>query len=99
MCHREGWGDFIWVSWVPVKNKTTRIGHGSALILLTRFGMEAIAHAKRRGLLERGHIDLKLQQWLQETGEAERCRACYLYPPIGSYTEHESGCDPKNLGR
>ena len=98
MCDREGMGDFIWVSWVPNKQKPSRIGHGSQLIMVTKFGMAAVQSAKERGLLTRGHIDLVLQAWLLKEGEAKKARACYVYPPIGSYTEHASECDPTNFG-
>ena len=98
MCHRAGWGDFIWASWCPVKAKPSRIGHGSQCLLLTKFGFNAIKSATDRNLLKRGHIDLMLQDWLRNPGEAERARACYLYPPIGSYTEHASECDPAQFG-
>ena len=99
MCSREGWGNIIWVSWVPKKKKrVTYIGHGSALILLTKDGMKAVKAAMERKVLKKDHIDLKLQEWLFTEDEAKRAMACYLYPPIGSFTEHESGCDPKNYG-
>ena len=98
MCHRQGWGDLIWLSWVPNKKKTTRIGHGSQCLLLTKFGFKAIKSAVDRKVLKRGHIDLMLQTWLRKPEEAERARACYVYPPIGSYTEHASECDPSQFG-
>ena len=58
----------------------------------------AINSAVDRKVLKRGHIDLKLQEWLMTGDEAERARACYVYPPIGSYTEHASECDPSQFG-
>ena len=98
MSHRVGWGDLIWLSWVPNKKKPTRIGHGSQCLLLTKLGFHAIRSAIDRKVLKRGHIDLVLQAWLRAPHEAERARACYVYPPIGSYTEHASECDPKQFG-
>ena len=98
MCKRKGMGEFIWVSWVPNKQKPSRIGHGSQCIMMTKTGMAACADARDRGLLTRGHIDLVLQAWLLQGQEATRAQACYIYPPIGSYTEHASECDPKNFG-
>ena len=99
LCSREGWGDIIWVSWIPKKQKKkSYIGHGSALVLVAKDGMRAIKAAMTRNFLQRGHIDLSLQDWLNTGVEAMMARACYLYPPIGSYTEHESTCDPKNYG-
>ena len=98
MCHRQGMGDFIWVSWVPAKQKPSRIGHGSQLLMLSKFGMYAVTEAKDRGLLKRGHIDLALNAWLLKEDEAKKAKACYIYPPIGSYYEHPSECDPKQFG-
>ena len=99
MCHRAGMGDLIWVTYCPSKAKPSRIGHGSACILVTKHGMQAVHKAATEtGKLARGHIDLELQRWLRSSGEAKAARACYLYPPIGSYTEHASGCDPTNFG-
>ena len=98
MCHRHKMGNLIWVSWVPKKQQTSRIGHGSCCLLMTKSGMFAVSEAKQRGLLKRGHIDLELQAWLLQGDEAEKAQACYIYPPIGSYTEHPSECDPAQFG-
>ena len=98
MCKRKDMGDLIWVSWVPAKAKPSRIGHGSACLLMTKCGMTSIKDARDRGLLKRGHIDLMLKDWLLQPNESTKAHACYLYPPIGSYTEHASECDPKNFG-
>ena len=66
--------------------------------MVTKPGIFAVSEAKEKGLLKRGHIDLMLQQWLLQEGEAQKAHACYIYPPIGSYTEHPSECDPANFG-
>ena len=60
--------------------------------------MFAVSEAERRGLLKRGHIDFELQARLLQGDEAQKAKACYIYPPIGSYTEHPSECDPTNFG-
>ena len=98
MCHRVGMGEIIWVSWVPKKDKPSRLGHGSTCLLLTKMGMAAVSDAKDRGVLTRGDIDVVLNHWLLKYEEACKAKACYLYPPIGSYTEHASECDPKQFG-
>ena len=98
MCRRYDMGEIIWVSWVPKKDKPSRLGHGSTCLLLTKSGMAAITDAKDRGVLKRGHIDVVLNHWLLKYEEACKAKACYLYPPIGSYTEHASECDPKQFG-
>ena len=91
-------GRLIWVSWVPNKQKPSRIGHGSQCLMADQFGMYAVQQAKEKGLLKRGHIDLMLKDWLLQGDEAQKAGACYIYPPIGSYTEHPSECDPANFG-
>ena len=89
--HRKKVGDFIWLTFAH-RQKATRIGHGSACVLLTKFAFDKIAVACHSEEIERGPIDLVLQAWLRESGEANSCRACYVYPPIGSYTEQKSEC-------
>ena len=98
MCRKYGMGEIIWVSWVPKKDEPSGLGHGSTCLLLTKSGMAAITDAKDRGVLKRGHIDEVLNHWLLKHEEACKAKACYLYPPIGSYTEHASECDPKQFG-
>ena len=98
MCRRYDMGEIIWVSWVPKKDEPSGLGHGSTCLLLTKSGMAAITDAKDRGVLKRGHIDVVLNHWLLKYEEACKAKACYLYPPIGSYTEHASECDPKQFG-
>ena len=98
MCRRHEMGEPIWVSWVPKKQKPSRIGHGSTCLLMTKLGMSAVANARDRGVLKRDDADLVLKDWLLLPDEASKAHACYLYPPIGSYTEHPSECDPKNFG-
>ena len=96
--HRNWQGDLIWLTWVPNKQKPTRIGHGSACLLVTQYGFGKIKDAADRGLLPRGHLDLVLRDWLLIENEARLARASYVYPPIGSYTEHASECDPELYG-
>ena len=98
MCHRKQMGHLIWVSWVPAKAKASRIGHGSQCLMVSKGGAFAIHKAKESGKLKKGHIDLALKDWLLMDGEAEAAEACYIYPPIGNYTEHASECDPKQFG-
>ena len=50
------------------------------------------------GKVGRGHIDLVLLDWLRRDGVAEAAKACYVYPSLGGYFEHQSDCDPKNFG-
>ena len=36
MCHRRKMGNLIWVSWVPSKQKPSRVGHGSQCLMITK---------------------------------------------------------------
>ena len=92
LCHRVGVGNIIWANSVPSRHP------GSACILLTKDGMECIREALQRKVLRRGHIDLDFQEWLYKGNEAQRARACYLSPPIGTHLGHESQCDPTEFG-
>ena len=46
----------------------------------------------RTGSCERANAHARMQGRLRMEGEAQRPQACYLYPPMRSYTEHASGC-------
>ena len=52
----------------------------------------------RSTTIQRGHIDLVLKAWLQTPGVAEKLACCYDYPPMGGFTQHTSGCDPRQFG-
>ena len=48
------------------------------------------------------HFDLALRRFLQNKENNAKVGACYIFPPIGNYTMHQSGCDPqfaKGAGR
>ena len=40
------------------------------------------------------HIDMVLHRMMFDLGaqEPDKLGACYIYPPIGSFMEHETGC-------
>lgn len=64
--------------------------------MITKAGFMAFEKAATSGLCPRGHIDNKLLKWLKE--KAQDAQACYIYPPLGSFVEHASGCDPGQYG-
>ena len=43
------------------------------------------------------HFDLELREHLQETKE-HGLQGCYVWPPVGLYAVHPSGCDPTYAG-
>ena len=100
LCHRNKMGDIIWFGWEchGTGNKPTWLWKGSHGLMLTKRGAHHIEVGMRTGQIERDHIDLALAWWLRRPTVAARAGACYIYPPMGAYFAHPSGCDPKNFG-
>ena len=97
VAHREGCGNLVWIGWVPHK-KPSHMHHGGHCLLLSKDGMVKVAEAMGNGGIAKGHIDLKLRCWLQQPGVSKDVGACYIFPPLGGYIQHESGCDPQQYG-
>ena len=98
--HRQKCGELIWFGWEcqgsgKQPSWLWKASHG---IMLTQRGAGHIADGMHTNKILRDHIDLALAWWLRRPYVAERTKACYLYPPIGSYGAHISGCDPENFG-
>ena len=99
MCHRKGCGDFIWFGWDPsATDRPTWLCKGSHGIMMSKRGAYRLGCAMNANHIERGHIDLVLKHYFCQPGNAAAMNACYIWPPIGSYYCHASGCDPKNFG-
>ena len=101
-------GELIWASWVPAARKSS-IGHGSTLVMLNPDGASKIAGAMQMRMddgkidpltkhrpMAPHHFDLVLRDWLRDgqAAEANPIQYCYVYPPIGNYKTHLSGCEP-----
>ena len=99
-CHRENMGDLIWFGWCSHDNGTAAswLSKGSTGIMINRRGAQTVAQAMEENKIQRGHIDLELLKWLRSPNEAKLARASYIYPSVGSFFQHPSGCDPKNFG-
>ena len=94
VAHRLGMGNFILAGWVPNKTKRSVLSNGSHLVMASKAGMAHIGDGMNKGAIPRGHIDLSWKQWLSSGTVAQDIGACYTYPQMGGYYEHESGCDP-----
>ena len=110
--HREGLGDLVWLSWNGSANKRRGSpSYGSQMIAYTRL---AALEVKRAMVLSPPqHYDTWLRalletRWAEDAepragDEAEpRARrvwgASYVWPSIGNFDEHVSGCDLKVAG-
>ena len=108
MAHKKGHGNFIWTCWQPggagsKPKRTQSINSGLMMAMISRDGAEMLDHAFR-GLVcveghavprfRTGHFDLVLKEFFLTPGVADATRMCYVVPPIGNYSTHQSGCDP-----
>ena len=102
--HRARRGDIVWTCWQPGGagveiGDIRRVNSGAMLIMLNPRGADAIAQqiardASTGGPMQPWHFDLALKSWLLEPEVNKAMRACYVFPPVGNYTTHVSGCDP-----
>jgi len=98
--HRAGVGNVVWLSWQPGHAgerapHPSRILFGSTLLSVSRTGAGTLRRAMDSGEVQREHFDLALKHWLWR--HHARAGACYLWPPMGNYAEHPSGCDPQRF--
>lgn len=94
-CAKVGRGDLVWMSYVRKGKKTTKIGHGSHLIAVTKAGCSWMQARLEACTDKPYHFDLWLLSELQKRDPG--VKAGYLIPAMGGFVEHESGCQ-KGLG-
>lgn len=93
MAKRNNMGDILWYCWEGTEKKKCVPGHGTTLVGFTQTGAaQFLWHLERSAP---GHLDDMLTNWLKQQKDVEHC---WIWPSIGNYTEHVSGCEP-NLGR
>ena len=106
-----GRGDVVWLCWQPcgandTPQRVDRISSGTMLVLVTPAGARMLKTlldgTSSHGSIPRNHFDVGLKEWCSKEDNAARLKMCYLVPPLGNYTTHQSGCDPtfaKGAGR
>ena len=93
-------GSIVWLCWQPAnagvaKYKSTVLTSGAMLITISKTGATQVAQAVEDGDLGRPyHWDVMLKKWLQ-THRAD-VAASYIWPPMGNYTTHVSGCEQQS---
>ena len=94
---REKVGHFIWYSWEGSERPgaKSRPMHGATMIGISHHGARKLLSLMEAGHLRKRHCDLVLREYMEKHGAD--FGACYLYPSLGHYQSHESGCDA-NLG-
>ena len=94
--HRAGCGDLVWFTWQPHGAGDSKNCHrrqsprsGAMLIGLSQTGAKQLLEACRANQLPPGHWDVVLLRYLYKAA----MRSCYVYPPVGNYATHISGCE------
>ena len=100
--HMVGRGHLMWMCWQPCgagskPQRTNSISSGTMLLMVTPRGA-GILHRLFQGdpvlgTLKPGHFDIELKAWLEKGDNAQKMGACYVTPPVGNYSTHQSGCD------
>ena len=90
---REEVGDFIWYSWEGSNRRggRTRPMHGASMIGITAEGARKLLDLMESGALPKGHADLVLREYMETHGK--EFGACFLYPSVGHFQSHISGCE------
>ena len=98
-CTRKEMGEVIWFGWCCADNnyKPAWPVMGSHGLMMTKKGAMELRMAMVSGKIKRGHIDLELLRWLRQKDVAADLKACYIFPSVGGFFQHPSGCDPKRF--
>ena len=106
LAHRYKVGNLVWLSWEGANQQGHRAQpqHGCTLLGVTMTGARGLLEAITANAIQKGHWDLMLLEWLRKRGAmgeltgAEWLGSSFVWPAVGSYAEHQSGCD-LGLGR
>ena len=93
MAERNEVGDFIWYSWEGSNKKGSRSRpmHAATMIGVSATGARKLLSLMASGKLPMGHADLVLREYMEHHGK--EFNACYLWPAVGHYQSHISGCE------
>ena len=95
--HRYNYqGDVVWYSWSGAGKAKNRPSYGSTLIGVSKEGAMKLMKCMELGDFKPMHFDIWLKQKLYD--KEHDLQGCYVYPAVGGFDEHLSGCDPKGAG-
>ena len=86
-------GDFVWYSWEGSSKKgcRSRPMHAATMIGVSAEGARKLLSLMASGKLQKGHADLTLREYMEHHGK--EFQACYVWPSVGHYQSHVSGCE------
>ena len=95
LASRMGVGNIMWMSWNVNTKKKSLIGMGTQFLQLSGDGAFAMLEAMQRNEMPPGHIDAVFKEWFTAGGPdfQRHLGFSYLFPPMGNFAEHASGCD------
>ena len=93
---RSEHGDIVWMTWQPgqgdVKSGVTKIKSGAMLLAFSVKGADVASEAIRTNKITANHFDIELHRFVLEHGSK---LFSYVFPPLGNYSSHVSGCEPE----
>ena len=97
---RQNAGGFIWLSWDGFNRKGCKTKPMHALTMVSVTHRTAVDMLDHKHAFEKKHFDVALRNLLiqKDADWATRWRASYVFPSIGHYCSHQSGCE-KDLFR
>ena len=94
--HRyHGKGDVVWYSWSGKGKAKNRPSYGSTLLGVSKAGAQ-----KLKQCMEHDNKPIHFDIWLKDKlyKKAHDLQGVYVYPAVGGFDEHLSGCDPTGAG-
>ena len=88
-------GDVVWYSWSGQGKSKNRPSYGSTLIGVSKEGAQKLMACMENDTRPM-HFDLWIKDKLYE--KAHDLNGVYVYPAVGGFDEHLSGCDPTGAG-
>ena len=88
-------GDVVWYSWSGKGKAKNKPSYGSTLLGISRAGAQKLKQA-----MEHDHNPMHFDLWLKERlyAKTHDLQGVYVYPAVGGFDEHLSGCDPSGAG-
>ena len=100
ICNRAamiGRGHVVWFGWMAKSGKRKSVpSYASHLIAVSKEGAAAMLRSMETGHLEKGHWDIVVRNWLvkQNFQNPKVMGGCFVWPTVGSFQGHQSGCCP-----
>ena len=91
--HRANIGNFLWYSWegALARGSRSKPCHGSTLVGISVKGARMLLDAMNSGEIAMQHADIGIRHHMEQHCDDFGCS--YMYPSVGHYAVHKSGCE------